>query len=260
VSTTVSESLIAEFTQNLAAFWTEPFELMGLRCMRSDEVWAGDPQSDSPLLNNAVLLRPHSQRDLQKTLAAVENFYEAASGAGFCVFSRWPAHDLRDRGYSLWGAVPCMVRAPGGQIPNPPADLTVVEATDTKSLRWVEQAFIEGFPAPELQKPRPEPIWNDNVFQAQKLKLWVGICAGQPVSCAMAYLHSAVVGVYLVATVPEMRGRGFGEAVTWHATFADPDQAAALTATSMGRPIYARMGYQGGPDFFVWLRERRTGT
>jgi len=49
--------------------------------------------------------------------------------------------------------------------------------------------------------------------------------------------------VEFVATVPEARGRGYGEAVTWSATMAEPDLPAMLIATDMGRPVYERMGY-----------------
>jgi hypothetical protein len=40
-----------------------------------------------------------------------------------------------------------------------------------------------------------------------------------------------------------VRGRGFGAAVTWAATLADPAKPAVLIASDPGRPVYERMGY-----------------
>ena len=49
--------------------------------------------------------------------------------------------------------------------------------------------------------------------------------------------------VELVATLPDARGHGYGEAVTWAATLAAPEVPAVLIASDLGRPVYERMGY-----------------
>jgi hypothetical protein len=56
-------------------------------------------------------------------------------------------------------------------------------------------------------------------------------------------MSDGVAGVYNVATSVAARGRGFGEALTWRATLADPSLPAVLQSSAMGRPIYERMGY-----------------
>ena len=63
-----------------------------------------------------------------------------------------------------------------------------------------------------------------------------------------------VLGVNFVATLPHERRRGYGEAVTWRATMAEPDLPAVLLASDPGRPIYARMGYLPVTRFSLWVR------
>jgi len=60
-----------------------------------------------------------------------------------------------------------------------------------------------------------------------------------------------------VATLPEARGRGYGEAVSWAATLCRPELPATLQASSMGRPVYERMGYRSVADFTLWVRSHR---
>ena len=73
---------------------------------------------------------------------------------------------------------------------------------------------------------------------------------------AAAYISDGYVGLYAVATTPDARGRGYGEAVTWAATLCRPDLPATLQASPMGRPIYERVGYRTIAEFTVWDLER----
>ena len=65
-----------------------------------------------------------------------------------------------------------------------------------------------------------------------------------------------VVGVFMVATLPDARGHGYGSALTWAATVAVPDLPAVLLASDDGRPIYERLGYEIVSRFALWERPR----
>jgi hypothetical protein len=71
------------------------------------------------------------------------------------------------------------------------------------------------------------------------------------------YVGAGFVGIYGVATPPDARGRGYGEAMTWAATLCRPDLPATLQASPMGRPVYDRMGYRTVAEFLVWELDRR---
>ena len=60
----------------------------------------------------------------------------------------------------------------------------------------------------------------------------------------------------LVATIPDARGRGYGEALTWHAARADPSLPAMLLSSDDGRSIYERMGFLPLQRITLWYRSR----
>ena len=59
--------------------------------------------------------------------------------------------------------------------------------------------------------------------------------------------------------MPEARGRGYGAALTWRATLADPTLPALLIATEEGRSVYERMGYTTLFRLTLWSRDRPGG-
>jgi hypothetical protein len=70
---------------------------------------------------------------------------------------------------------------------------------------------------------------------------------GAPGATAQLLVTDGVAGIFWVATLRTMRGRGLAEACTravTNAGFAAGARFAALQASHMGAPIYTRMGYQ----------------
>ena len=78
-----------------------------------------------------------------------------------------------------------------------------------------------------------------------------------PVAAAQAMLSHGIAGVYWVGTLEAARGKGLGEAVCrWVTNWAFDQGAAAqsLQASTMGEPIYARMGYETIHHYQSWFR------
>ena len=70
----------------------------------------------------------------------------------------------------------------------------------------------------------------------------------EPVATAQTLLSHGIAGVYCVATLEAARGRGLGDLVTRAVTnraFDEGARANTLQASSMGEPIYVRMGWRG---------------
>jgi GNAT superfamily N-acetyltransferase len=85
---------------------------------------------------------------------------------------------------------------------------------------------------------------------------YVGFVGKAPVATSVGLSYHGVGGIYLVATLPESRGRGFGSALTWQAAVdarQDGCQASYLQASEMGYPVYARMGYRQVASYPEWL-------
>lgn len=97
-------------------------------------------------------------------------------------------------------------------------------------MRWFREIFLW------------ERMWN-GPFTG-----FVGFVAGEPVSTTATVVDSGVVGVYNVATLPNYRQRGYGEAVMRYAL----EVAAAetgirrtiLQSTKPGLALYQQMGYR----------------
>ncbi len=70
---------------------------------------------------------------------------------------------------------------------------------------------------------------------------------GEPVACGSAYLADGTAGIYNIATLEQVRGRGIGYAVTaWlmnHAYQRGSTQT-ILHASPDGLPVYERLGYE----------------
>jgi ribosomal protein S18 acetylase RimI-like enzyme len=96
--------------------------------------------------------------------------------------------------------------------------------------------------------------WFSEVFDAgvtarQAFVCWVGYRDGLPVATAATVSAHGVVGLYNVATAPEYRQRGYGEAISRHA-IGDAIRengnhaGVVLQSTSQGLRLYERMGFQ----------------
>jgi GNAT superfamily N-acetyltransferase len=79
----------------------------------------------------------------------------------------------------------------------------------------------------------------------------------EPIAAAQAVLSHGIAGVFWVGTLEAARGRGLGEAVCrWVTNWAFDHGAGAqsLEASTMGEPIYARMGYEELYRYTSWFR------
>jgi GNAT superfamily N-acetyltransferase len=81
---------------------------------------------------------------------------------------------------------------------------------------------------------------------APHLQGYVGYADGEPAAAAALYSSHGVAGIGWVGTVPDHRGHGYAEAVTWAVVREGFRRGAAfvnLQASPMGAPVYARMGF-----------------
>lgn len=88
---------------------------------------------------------------------------------------------------------------------------------------------------------------------------YVGYAEGQPVAASALLITEDIAGVYWVGTLEAFRGRGYGEAMTWHAVregAAAGCRAATLQASDLGLPIYRRMGFRTVAGYKTYLPPR----
>jgi hypothetical protein len=257
--TPVEDSLLRRFLVN----WTASIEAHALpfggRRLRRDDLAAVDLGRPSFGGNVATLLAPLFPEGVDEVLAALDSFYGFAGrehSGTVVLFSPWPTPDLRPHGWSLDGYEPLMLRPAGGEPPPVPPGLRVEEVRDEAGLRAFEIAIVRGFGSTELEELGPGAVFGPAILADARVRLWVGWEEERPVSAAAAFVADEINDVTLVGTVPEARRRGYGEALTWRATLADPALPALLLATEDGRPLYERVGYLSLFRFPVWSRDR----
>jgi hypothetical protein len=242
--------------RSLAASWETIATAMGGRTDRWDDTWLIDTASPSPFVNAATLTRPISDAtavDLTRRLEAY--FAQSPAGGPWLLWSGWPTPDLSRLGYVLWGPSPIMVRLPGGEAPPAPPELRIVEAATPADVVAVERAFVEAYPVLGVESRLPGAIFPAALLGGP-FRFWAGYVEDDIVSVAAALVCDDIIDVSFVATQPYARRKGYGEAVTWQATLADPCLPAILEASDAGRPVYQRMGYREVGRMSIWERPR----
>jgi len=122
------------------------------------------------------------------------------------------------------------------ESPPPPSELTVRRAMDEVSLAdfWA------------VEEARPRHVPSAAAARDPEIAVLVGYCGGRPVATGRVSGHGSVADLMGIRTLPDLRGRGFGTAMTWAALAAARAMgcgAAVLAATAMGRPLYSRLGF-----------------
>lgn len=211
------------------------------RAWHDDDDVAVGYQGDRGFYTNAVVARSPAP-DWTAVLARVADV--VPHDRPVTLFTAATTPDFTADGWLPVGRPPFMVRPADGAAARPPvpAELTITEVTDDASLETFERTLVDAYPEPNL-----EPYAFGSVHDGRVLRgpthFFVGSVAGRPVATAAGHVAAGVNLVEFVSTMPDARGRGYGEAVTWAATCVDPSLPAVLIASDLGRPVYERMGY-----------------
>ena len=237
--TPLADTLLHRYVIGNAEWMESVARASGGPVLRTEDVLAVDEHSLHPLLNTGILLRPLEPGRADIVAADLMQFFTGAGGP-FSLFCPWPT-ELP--GFDTAGHPPLMLRVPGGDRPATPSELTIEHATTREGLGEYEQVLVDGFPLESLQPWRPGVALHPANLHVPGTRFFVGRVDGRAVTVATSIVGCGVNHVEFVATVPDARGHGYGEAVTWEATMAAPELPALLIATDMGRPVYERMGY-----------------
>ncbi len=215
---------------------------------RWDDLAAVDPESAVLFDNLAILLQPPTGRAIDDTMARLVGFYPAERH--FVLMSPFPTPDLSGFGLELMGHPPLMLRPVGGEGPPPPAGLEIVPVTDAALLRQFVDTLVEAYPVPEAaQTPLALEAFLDG-----PVRLFLGLVDGVPVGTSGVRLAHGIVDVEWVSALPAYRGKGYGAALTWAATLAEPEWPAVLIASDDGQPVYEAMGYLRLLRLTMWHR------
>ena len=258
-TTPAGDTYLRRFLLNWAGMGAAAAHLLGGHSRDLPAVLMADSGRPVAFFNCATLMQPLSTETASATLDEIAAFFAFADPSGLgevLLVSAWPTGDLRPAGWNLIGHPPLHL-LPTGAVPrSAPAGLDVKDVRDVEALHAWERIAIEGYPLDALIGASPGSMTSETWLKEPRLRLWVGWVGNRPVSASSSWTEHGINNVTLVATVPSDRGRGYGEALTWHAARADPSLPSMLISSDVGRPIYERMGFLPLQRITLWYRAR----
>jgi ribosomal protein S18 acetylase RimI-like enzyme len=207
------------------------------------------------MFNAAFLSQPvDSQTELERRLAAAREFFHNRNTRwSFWICDDWLANGVRRNlsrscenfGLRLSSDMPGLVAEailpPTRRLP--PLDVRLVQSNDT-----LQDFRALGSTCFHVPMAWFSEVFDIDVAARQQFICWVGYANGIPVTTAATVTSHGVIGVYNVATSPGHRQHGYAEAITRHAIGAALRETEAesviLQSTSMGLPLYERIGFQ----------------
>jgi GNAT superfamily N-acetyltransferase len=200
----------------------------------------------APLFNQVVADDGATAGDVRAAVAILR-----ARGAPFCAVLR---RDQDARFQPLMTELELRLddgTLPGMALHPIPADLVTTApgqdirvVRDPEALRDHALVAAHGFGIPEAVAVT---FIGEELWARDGVAVYTGYADGRPVTSGFSVRTGDTLGVFTIATEPDARGRGFGAAMT-RRLIADGAAAgctvAALQASSMGRPIYERIGFR----------------
>jgi GNAT superfamily N-acetyltransferase len=148
---------------------------------------------------------------------------------------------------------PGMALATTAAVPPAPAGLRVDRVRSLEQLVDFRETAFRGFGYPVAGA---RAFLSERLLALPHAHLYSGLVDGEVVATSMLLATGRVAGIYWVATLEEQRGRGYGEALTWAAVRGGRELGcgiASLQASKLGRPVYARMGFDHVLDYAHYL-------
>ena len=186
----------------------------------------------------AATLAPFRERGLPFSWLVSPSTAPADTG------ERLRAHGLRHGADVPWMTAELAALREGRPAPS---GLTIVEVTDDDTLAQFDRAHARGFGAPEEIARAYTAIYAAlDPGPDRPLRHYAGLLYGEPVASASLLLAAGVAGVYGVATAPEARRRGIGNAMTLTCLRTARDlgyRVGTLQASALGLHVYQRVGF-----------------
>jgi ribosomal protein S18 acetylase RimI-like enzyme len=256
-------SLVARMDVNVMDYWGAYALASGGRHMRLNEALFMQTAIPHSLFNSVIL----SGYDPGSVEAALDLAADAVGSGGVPVLWRLgPSADtsalrarLEEAGLQRSEGPPAML-ADLSDLPPPPEfkGLIIATATGPEERREWGRLAIAAFEMDDglgAAMGACEATIPASLFEDQPR--FTGYLDGEPVAVSSLVMTDGLAGVYAVATLPQARNRGIGTAMTLHAMAEGQRRGAKLAtlqATSMGRPIYEKIGFRTVFDYQSYLQ------
>ena len=167
---------------------------------------------------------------------------------------------LKGQGLTLVDNVPGMAAdlSQLGEQRSHPAEWTIRTVEGREILKEWIHVFSLVYGVPEIAADFFFKIMDQIGYgPSLPFKHYLGYWNGKAVACASLFLGAGAAGLYNVATVPEVRGKGLGTAIsarTLKEGYLRGYRTGILHSTSMGLPVYQRLGFKEHCRIQIYLR------
>lgn len=131
------------------------------------------------------------------------------------------------------------------QKPEEPSGLEIQSVGDSEALRDCISVVAEAYGfAEDARRILLDTYTSLGIGSTHRWAL--GRLQGLPIATSLLILHKGVAVVWIVGTIPEVRGRGIGTAITHSQLICARDlgyENAVLQSTEMGFPVYKKLGF-----------------
>lgn len=168
-----------------------------------------------------------------------ERFYALAAKYGLKQINRWTGMAIAKDDYK--------------PLPERDAGNNIFEVCNAEIINdWINVVNNSLFNSTTLEKEIVEKL-----YQRGPLKLYLGYENNLPVSTSMSFENSSIAGLYMIATMENHRGKGWGTSMTRYAMekcFQNNIRLIILHASAMGEPVYRKMGFKEYCKFgILWM-------
>jgi predicted GNAT family acetyltransferase len=139
---------------------------------------------------------------------------------------------------------------------SPPTEVVVTQVSSSTDVGRFAHIHESVFRADGKSAEAVTHYANGSALLAANVTAFLAWADKQPVACAMTLHDGFSAGIYWVATIPSARRKGLGDLVTRTAVWSAFDHGAShvvLQATTMGYPVYERIGFRPLTEYGRYL-------
>jgi GNAT superfamily N-acetyltransferase len=253
------DTMPALITQCYASI-IETYRILARRTTRGDI----EEQDGGTLITMGVPFPPfnplfvtHLPADPRDLIQYARSFY-AGHNVPWCLRAIGEVADAlvpiaADCGMTVAPSTPGLLLTRGSGYQPPLPHLTIRTVNDLPTLTRYNDILAAVF---DLPREFVTALHTPALLHAGDIALYLGFVDRQPVATAFRCITARIAIIGNICTLPTYQRRGFGTAMTWHASLtgqAEGCKACFLEASPMGYPLYQRMGYEHVVDIRSWM-------
>lgn len=217
-----------------------------------------------PMLNRVLKTEGVPYNELQEFVLNTVDLYKQKSLP--LMWLNWSINEspelvsiLNDSGFEKVGSMPGMAMEIKGIAydKNETPGFEIKSVFDENDFGSFIETITSSFSLPDLLvKSIQKQFANIGFNESSPIRHYIGYLNGVPVSTVTSFRHGDTIGIYNVAAVENVRGRGIGRMMTMHPLLIEKEKgcsAAILHSSVLGYNLYKEIGFKDYVDIDLYL-------